>query len=103
MKIFLVLPILLLLTMLPNQIIQARPQKRSSFSDHDGLQGSREIDEVIPFVDAPQESQIVKHFQNGGLPYHPRGYAHGPFQEPHREESPRKSLDGMKMKNESTP
>ena len=81
--------------MLPNQIIQARPQKRSSFNDHDGLQGSREIDAVIPFVDAPQESQIVKHFQNGGLPYHPRGYAHGPFQEPHR--------DGMKMKNESMP
>ena len=76
MKIFLALPILLLLTMLSNQIIQARPQKRSSFNDHDGLQGSREIDDVIPFVDAPQENQIVKHFQNGELPYHPRGYAH---------------------------
>lgn len=82
--------------MLSNQIIQARPQKRSSFNDHYGLQGSREIDAVIPFVNAPQENQIVKDFQNGGLPYHPRGYGHGPFQQPHREESQRKSLDASK-------
>ena len=88
--------------MLQNQIILARPQKRPSFNDHYGLQGSRKYDVVIPFVHSSQESQNVKHFQNGGLPYHPRGYAHGPFQEPHREESPTKSLDGMKMKYEST-